>query len=160
MCKRHTARDDDGEQRGEDSEVPATAAAARPDEVPAAAAANGATPSEADNFPRSVSERPDVHIVDAVIEMASDLARQSQFVGVSEAATLVSALASLISNDRGNVAETESRLNRCGVLLATLQRAATVLEHVRQLDCHRRNVMVSQTTVIASLMSAFATEEL
>lgn len=133
MCKRHTRKDDSDEQ-GQGSEVPATAAA-RPDEVPAVDV-QAVFQSEDDPLPRSVSGRLDVQVVDAIMEMASNLARQSHFPGVCEAATLVSTLVNLISHDRGSVAETESRLKRCSLLLSTLQRAATVLGKVRQLDCH------------------------
>ena len=79
----------------------------------------------------------DVDVVDAVMEIASNLARQSHFPVVYEAATLVSTMVNLISHDRGSVAETESMLKRCRFLVMTLERAAMVLGKVRQLGfCH------------------------
>lgn len=74
-------------------------------------------------------------VVQAALEAANNLARNSQFPGVCEAAFLVSTLVSLISNDRGRIAESEARLKRCHLLVTMLERAALVLGKVRVRGC-------------------------
>lgn len=74
-------------------------------------------------------------VVKAVMEAACKLAMQSHCPGVCEAATLVSILVEMVSDDQANVAEVESRLKRCRLVVITLERASLVLGKVRLSDC-------------------------
>ena len=122
--KKHQAKKEDGEKLGGD----VLAIVAEPN---AATATDNATTLACD--PPQPSGANDV--VQAVLEAANNLAQNSQFPGVAEAAVLVKTLVTLISNDRGRIAESEARLKRCRLLVAMLGRAATVLENVRLIDC-------------------------
>eukprot|EP00904_Undaria_pinnatifida_P006344 jgi/Undpi1/283/HiC_scaffold_1.g00279.m1 len=98
-----------------------------PDE---AAAKNNAAPSVCDRSEHSGTS----DVVLAVLEAADNLAHHSQFPGVAEAATLVKTLVTLISNDHGRIAEAEARLKRCHLLVVMLERAATVLGKIDNVE--------------------------
>ena len=105
-----------------------------PDIVPepdGAASTSNTAPSVRDRSEQSGTS----DVVLAVLEAADNLAHHSQFPGVAEAATLVKTLVTLISNDRGRIAEAEARLRRCHLLVLMLERAATVLGKVRLSAC-------------------------
>lgn len=95
------------------------------------ATTNYATPSACDPSERSGTN----DVLQAVLEAAHNLAQNSQFPGVAEAATLVKTLATLVSNDRRRIAEAEAKLKRCRLLVAMLERAATVLGKVSSGGC-------------------------
>lgn len=72
-----------------------------------------------------------VGVARAVMEAARDLAQQSPVLGISEAATLVSILVSLVSDSKHSDRESEARMKRCRSIVALLQRAGKVLGKVR-----------------------------
>lgn len=96
------------------------------DAPPAPDVPNSATPSVDYSSPQFGG----CDVVNAILEVAHNVAQQSQVPGVCEAAMLVSTLVNLISADRTNIADAEERLQRCHLLATMLQRAATVLEQV------------------------------
>ena len=69
-------------------------------------------------------------VAKAVVEAACKLAMQSHCPGVCEAATLVSILVQMVSDDQGNATEVESRLKRCRLVIMVLERASLVLGKV------------------------------
>lgn len=80
---------------------------------------------------RPTESASDSEVVKAVVEAARNLATQSHFPGVSEAATLVSILVNLVSDDHACSAEVESRVKRCRLVIMMLQRASLVIGKVR-----------------------------
>lgn len=139
---RHQAKQNSNDK--DDKDVAAITA-----EQGGAAATNYAVTSACD--PCASSGTRDV--VQAVLEAANDLALNSQFPGVSEAATLVSTLVNLISNDRGRLAESDARLKRCRLLVTMLQQAATVLGKVRVSACRQQCFCPSGQCAFAVLTS-------
>lgn len=82
----------------------------------------------------------DNEVAKAVVEAARNLAMQFHFPGVSEAATLVSILVNLVSDDHTSFAEVESRVKRCRLVIMMLQRASMVLGKVRLHGSHHRTI--------------------
>ena len=79
----------------------------------------------------------DKDVAKAVVEAACNLALQSHVPGVCEAAKLVSILVNLVLDDEGSIAEIESGVKRCRLLITILKRAAMVLGKVRRHEsCH------------------------
>lgn len=73
-------------------------------------------------------------VAKAFLEVACKLTTQSPCPVVCEAATLVSILVGMVSDDGGSVVEVESSLKRCRVVIMILERASLVLEKVRVPD--------------------------
>ena len=120
--------------RGRTQELPAFANEATPvaDNPPVDAWGDHSSPANgggAYGIVSSASSGGDVG--KAVVEAARTLAVQSQFPGVSEAATLVSILVNLVLDDKRHAAEMESRVKRCRIVIMMLERAAMVLGQVR-----------------------------
>lgn len=66
-------------------------------------------------------------IAQAVLISAQQLAENCEIPGVSEAATMVSILVSLVTDHRDNIGRTEREAKRCRSIVVMLQRASEVL---------------------------------
>lgn len=94
-----------------------------------------ATPAPCENItsPSGTSRKPvrRVGVAQAVIGAAQDLARMSQIPGVAEAAGLVGVLMNLVTDSSDMSRTTDHVVKRCRSVMVLLQRAASVLEEVR-----------------------------
>lgn len=80
----------------------------------------------------SSREKSSIGVAQAVLHSADQIARNSTFVGISEAATVVSVLVRLIADHEGNPGEGDWRVRWCRSMLVMLARAETLLGKVRR----------------------------